>query len=110
MTDVTIPADVAKRMADWMRHNAVSYNSRAGLHEWADLLDPKPPTLRERVADAFLTLGRRPEPTTAEEAADAVLTVVRDAVAAMKGAPGIGFDTVDHYRDAVLDLLDGGTR
>lgn len=55
MTDVTIPADVAKR-------NALNIRSRFApsdpLHDLADLLDPKPPTLRAKVAEALrVTVG-----------------------------------------------------
>lgn len=50
MTDsISIPADVARMMADYFREivNGTHPNSNPG-EGWADLLDPQPPTLREQ--------------------------------------------------------------
>jgi hypothetical protein len=122
---VTIPADVAKRYASQLRgildYDAVEPGGltrfqRDDLVSVADLLDPKPQTLREQVAEVFLTLGRRAEPTPRHEVADAVLAVVRDAVAALPcfGGPSssddVGPTTAVGYRAAVLRLLDGAER
>lgn len=56
MTDVTIPADMAKALAVYHRARAEVVGT-AHEAEWhrdkADLLDPTPPTLREKVAQAM---------------------------------------------------------
>ncbi len=88
MSDVTIPADVARRMADHFRNVEVErrrdgYQGPATLaSEWADLLDPRPVSLRDEVADALahLNVGRR-EAWVRD--ADAVLAVVRRRIEAL---------------------------
>lgn len=75
--DVTIPRETARRMAAWMRQRNYS---AAG--EWADLLDPPQPSLRDEVAKAIAldTAGySRPEPSD-YSLADAVLALVRKRV------------------------------
>jgi hypothetical protein len=113
MTDtVTIPAEVAKRMARWFRSTAEAIEDEDYL-AWADLLDPKPPTLRERVADAIdEACGCNIESHRTARAA-AALAVVREAVAAEHMKAGVERrETVwcEGYDDAMLDvlrLLDG---
>ena len=82
---VEIPDAVAKRMALWMRSATEHTLGATGLREWADLLDPKPPTLREQVAKAWCAdyygeysdSAKNPAPDQLD-AADAVLAVVAD--------------------------------
>jgi hypothetical protein len=111
---VTIPADVAKRMADWMRHNAVSYNSRAGLRDWADLLDPTPPTLRERVAEALRDFDGELDPPDSLRAADYALAVVWVAIKALPyvtvpwyADPASGASEKAYRERDLLCLIDG---
>lgn len=75
MTDVTIPADVAKDMATFFRGDNDGPD-HDGFQRWADLLDPKPPTLREKVAEALRQPWRGPDDT-----ADRVLAVIADEMA-----------------------------
>lgn len=87
MTDVTIPADVAKRIAHDYRALIRDREERgmvvAQRREWADLLDPEPPTLREQVAQAWCAeFYGETSPSIGQGAADAVLTVVADWLAA----------------------------
>lgn len=93
MTDVTIPADVAKRIAHDYRALIRDREERgmvvAQRREWADLLDPEPPTLREQVAKAWCAEVYGEFSVSAKslldahlEAADAVLAVVADWLAA----------------------------
>lgn len=89
MSDVTIPADVAKALADYHRTRAEIVGT-AHEAEWhrakADLLDPKPPSLREQVAKAWCAdyygeYSRSAKDPVQEhlDAADAVLAVVAEA-------------------------------
>ena len=90
MTDVTIPQDVAKRMAAEFRAVANlsgdDYNEseRALLRSHADLLDPPPLSLREQVAEhlAGRPLTECDWPDTWLRDADAILTVVANWLAA----------------------------
>ncbi len=80
MSDVTIPADVAKRMAEYLRRGP-GQNSPAGpFLGWADLLDPKPPTLRDEVAAALADCGIT---ATYEHRAPLVLAVVKARIEAL---------------------------
>jgi hypothetical protein len=99
---VTIPADEAKRIAAALRQYVAAPGGDA--ERWADLLDPKPPTLRERVAVA---LAERNGDTSAEWLceADDVLAVARDAIAALPGHSAYGEALV--ARSDIFDLLDG---
>ena len=88
---VEIPDDVAPLIASYLRRTAEPGRSMhtADVDAWADLLDPKPPTLRELVAKAWCAdyygedsgSAKNPAP---EQAApdDAVLAVVADWLAA----------------------------
>ena len=95
MTDVTIPQDVAKRMAAEFRAVANlsgdDYNEseRALLRSHADLLDPPPLSLREQVAEhlAGRPLTECDWPDTWLRDADAILTVVANWLAAQPLAP-----------------------
>jgi hypothetical protein len=112
MMVVEIPADVAKSWAEADRLLAADLASQGGypatvsaLLRRADLLDPKPPTLRDAVAqavyDSSVPTVDRPE---ALLVADAVLAVVK---ARIEAVPGYGMAGVltSHYRRAVLDLF-----
>jgi hypothetical protein len=88
---VEIPDDVAKHMAAYFRKIDVNGQHPDSLpgDRWADLLDPKPPTLREKVAEAIdaATLARAPHgyvmATVERDAiADAVLAAISDWLAA----------------------------
>jgi hypothetical protein len=73
-----IPADTARAIAAFIRNSPIDmFVPRADSDRWADLLDPKPPTLREQVARVL-----RPwafEDVT--DVADAVLAVMADELA-----------------------------
>lgn len=98
LSEISIPADVAKQMAAAFRVaadmkdqiEAVSAGfvrvNQDGCYEWADLLDPKPPSLREQVAKAWCAdyygeYSRSAKDPVQEhlDAADAVLAVVAEA-------------------------------
>ena len=114
---VEIPDDVAKAIADDLRRITAPSNDAARLSRkaWAALLDPKPPTLREQVAKAWVLglLEVEGGAISAEQvlAADAVLAVVADWLAAQPLPPVGG-----NYRPAYVDqrghdvrLLRGGS-
>lgn len=111
MADVTIPVDVAKAHAEWLRR-VHHHNHQAAT--FADLLDPKPPTLRDAVVEA----GRARFSVFGYADADAVLAVVRERLlggwqdyadehAVRYDAPGYFIDTkkVHAY---VAQTFDGG--
>lgn len=83
---VIIPADVAKQMSAHFRNveaQKITAGTSALAREWADLLDPQPPSLREQVRDAlWATLyssDTRSGPWPGgDRAADAVLGVMFD--------------------------------
>ena len=77
MVDLTIPADVAKQIAEFQRSTDGHPDDNAAAECWADLLDPQPPTLREQVYDVLIS-----EPRGALERTDAVLTIMADWLAA----------------------------
>lgn len=106
MTDVTIPADVAKQMADWLR-NEVKATPSGYSRAWLDLLDPKPPTLREKVADALAPFyTATPAREHERSAADAVLAVFRAALADLKRPATV--TTLDAAIEYIDDALFGG--
>lgn len=88
MVDVTIPADVAKQIAEFLRSTDGHPDDNAAAECWADLLDPQPQTLRKKVAEAiwttlYTTASMPPSAWSGgNRAADAVLTVVADWLAA----------------------------
>ena len=77
---VEIPADVAKRYAQYLRDGYLGDQRMRDLH---DLLDPKPRTLRDEAANAVAGAVSLCEHTWGDgdsfDAADAVLAVVADA-------------------------------
>ena len=86
MTDVTIPADQARALAAFLRafvrsnlpDNPGQDAWAEPYRSWADLLDPKPPTLREKVAEAMRAEVETDDLRSWEQSADAVLAVIVD--------------------------------
>ena len=105
MSDITIPAAVAKDIADYLRDSG-----HRGT--WLDLLDPPPPSLRGEVARLLEPLLLHDTGEDAREAAGDVLAVVRRHVEALHNFPTpdhTGTGGVDFLaRDDVLRLLKGG--
>ena len=103
MTMVEIPDDVAKQIATVLRAEHYAGSARG---EWADLLDPQPPTLREQVARAICADGWDSchIKDFHEQDADAVLAVVADWLAAQ---PVQQFNLADPQRDHDVRLLRG---
>ena len=112
MSDVTIPADVARRIAAVLRtHVDTVPTGSAAATQWgalADLLDPPPRSLRDEVAEAIAGSYRNDGAWKIkwQEHADAVLAVVRRHVEALP-ASVIVPDAEYLYRDEVLRLLGG---
>lgn len=106
--DVTIPADVAKSLALFLREPSTVISTKDGL-AWADLLDPKPPTLREQVV-AVQREAWYSDTSTPEATADAVLAVVADWLAAqpLRGSSNSHLD--QPQRDHDVRLLRGESR
>ena len=77
MTDITIPADVAKQIANVLRGIRIAYPERCD--EWADLLDQPAPSLRDEVAE----LLRGSSSGDRWDMADDYLAVVRRHVEAL---------------------------
>ena len=102
MTDITIPADVAKQIANVLRGIRIAYPERCD--EWADLLDPPAPSLRDEVAAAMSESWA--ERDGWEAAADAVLAVVRRHIEGMSSRYWVS-DSPMLRRDDVLRLLGG---
>jgi hypothetical protein len=112
---VTIPADVAKRLAEFVRDridDEESITSRLAIKQAADLLDPKPPTLREQVASKVSAAIGSAYPTMLHDApehdhywADAILAVVRDTVA---DSLGIDPGGADGWHDDTCSRPAGG--
>ena len=100
---VEIPDDVAKQIATVLRAEHYAGSARG---EWADLLDPQPPTLREQVARAICADGWDSchIKDFHEQDADAVLAVVADWLAAQ---PVQQFNLADPQRDHDVRLLRG---
>ena len=101
MPDVTLPADVAKQYADDLRKFGPQFTK---AHALADLLDPRPASIREQVTNVI----GRPEAFATDAAhADAVLAVVADWLAAQPLThQGYGEETLQ--RDADVALIRGG--
>lgn len=104
MVDVTIPADVAKQIAEFLRSTDGHPDDNAAAECWADLLDPQPPTLREQVYDVLIS-----EPRGALERADAVLAVVADWLAAQPLGQPYGVRQHQDQRDHDVRLLRGAS-
>jgi len=107
---VTIPADVAKQMARYFRTGGEARTTNRDA--WADLLDPKPPTLREQVAVAMDYCWENTGATRQQDA-DSVLAVVADWLAAQPVVPNCGSSVdgdgcfVKDQRAADVRLLRG---
>lgn len=108
MTDVTIPREMAKDIANYLRYQMGREGMPMPLAGYADLLDPPPPSLRDEVAEAIAGSYRNDGAWKIkwQEHADAVLAVVRRHVEALP-ASVIVPDAEYLYRDEVLRLLDG---
>jgi len=110
VNDVTIPADLAKAYAVWLRRIAV--DGQDDHRTLADLLDPKPPTLREQVAVAMDYCWENTGATRQQDA-DSVLAVVADWLAAQPVVPNCGSSVdgdgcfVKDQRAADVRLLRG---
>lgn len=106
--DVTIPCEMAADIAKALRNVAESWKPLGRslaverLSEWADLLDPPPPSLRDEVASVLV----RADWSEALCHTDAVLAVVRKRVADLRHQWG-GDGWIVRYDD-VLQLLGGG--
>lgn len=105
---VEIPDDVAKRLAAHLRHED-GYVSVADANRWADLLDPKPPTLREQVAQFLDSL-----PTDFGDGVDSsdayagdLLAVVADWLAAQPLWQSADTGVPQRQRDHDVHLLLG---
>lgn len=105
---VEIPDDVAKAIADDLRRITAPSNDEARLSRkaWADLLDPKPPSLREQVA---LALAEYVPGRTWDEHAYAVLAVVADWLAAQPLWQSADTGVPQRQRDHDVRLLRGGS-
>lgn len=85
MTGDVTPEVLAKRLrtvAELHRQDMAA-DARETLLAAADLLAPKPPTLRDEVVEAIRETPLRPITDTYERAADAVLAVVRRRIEAL---------------------------
>ena len=98
---VEIPDDVAKQYAAVIRQ-PIEWPEGTSREALADLLDPQPPTLRERVAAVI-------DSYTPERHADAVLAVVADWLAAQPLHPGADGMVCRNQRDNDVSLLRGGS-
>ncbi len=84
MSDVTIPADVAREAAAVIR--SLSLHPDDPARRLPDLLDPKPPTLRdEAIAEA--KVAHRLPGDCATNITDAVLAVVKARIEALPYGP-----------------------
>ena len=112
MSDITIPAADAKRIAPALRHESkgrhrdhIGCPSCEAMWRAADLLDPPPaPSLRDEVAAAMSESWA--ERDGWEAAADAVLAVVRRHIEGMSSRYWVS-DSPMLRRDDVLRLLGG---
>lgn len=106
---VIIPADVAKEIATHFRKVNAGPNSRN--EKWADLLDPRPPSLREQALEAASAAWRntQAQEDVVENIADAVLAVVADWLAAQPLHPDDegNLPRCEHQRDHDVRLLRG---
>jgi hypothetical protein len=109
--DVTLSADVAREMAQAWRAYAVGdvIQTSAEVNAWADLLDPRPVSLRDEVADRLLAAHEGMTPKNARLLTDAVLAVVKARIEAIATAhtdlPGCPDRLADDYRADVLALF-----
>ena len=101
MPDVTIPADVAKQVAEFLRSTDGHPDDNAAAERWADLLDPPPASLREQVADCLVGL-----PEVRAHQAGLVLAVVADWLAAQPLTHSLAYAPTQ--RDADVALIRGG--
>ena len=104
---VIIPADVAKHIAETLRVWA-NRDTDVVLAEWADLLDPQPPALREQAVAAFRKAALDRDWNLGDdgedgEIADAVLAVVADWLAAQPLALGTSHDPAECVRGSERD-------
>ena len=110
VSDITIPAADAKRIAQALRHESkgghrdhIGCPSCEAMWRAADLLDPPPaPSLRDEVAAAIAFRTN----DLYDDAASAVLAVVRRHVEALPMSSLYGIDRLD--RDDVRRLLGAG--
>lgn len=111
---VEIPDARAKDIAAWLRAASDLSVPRQNtpMPEWADLLDPQPPSLREQVHSALWTTlysTTTAEPrkwSGGESASDAVLAIVADAVKAHRhpDEPDFPSSWWDGYHEAQADV------
>lgn len=108
MTDVTIPADDAAFMGTYLAGAALP--SASDIERFRGLVEkyltPKPPTLREKVAQAMRATGRSWIHEHEAEFADAVLAVIADEMAKRPLTGSYVGDDVKQ-RDADLVWLRG---
>ena len=122
--DMIIPRETAKDIAKALRNVARSWEPLGHawavqqMRDWADLLDPPKPSLRDEVASVLLDNGwtceyHEPDAYCGEcrrlyaVTADAVLAVVRRRIEGLLSWPSSGGDVVVSRQD-VLRLLGGG--
>ena len=110
VSDITIPAADAKRIAQALRHESkgghrdhIGCPSCEAMWRAADLLDPPPaPSLRDEVQRVIFDT----EDITYDNCADAVLAVVRRHIEGMSSRYWVS-DSPMLRRDDVLRLLGG---
>ena len=105
MPDVTIPADVAQEVAHILRDLASGATYANDYDALADLLDPRPPSLRERLRGVLAVACGY---ACADHNTDAVLAVVADWLAAQPLGTYGPSDTLRHQRAADVALIRGG--
>ena len=110
MSDVTLPADEARTLAEFLRNtDGVTPGVTAMCARWADLLDPRPVSLRDEVAAALLNepqaWPRGDDAFLSRLYADTALAVVRRRIEAL---PPTRVDNVGGLtlRHQVLGLFD----
>jgi hypothetical protein len=113
VADVTIPADVAKALAMWLRRESRESGQALTLNlqpidEVADLLDPKPP--RPELWEAVRVAAMLADNDPGWRAVDAVLAVVRERIEAIPANGGFRDynEGRDSFKHDVLALFDGG--
>ena len=110
MTDVTIPADVAKQISAWLRdYRYMESGDLIGNPdvEWADLLDPPSPSLREQVVAVLWSNWSGPWTLHQIELTDAVLAVVADWLEAQPIAPRNDVGLIFRQRDHDVRIIRG---
>ena len=106
MSDVTIPAEVARRIAGVLRFHAETVPRSPAGEQWsalADLLDPPP---ESSLRDEALSIVRDADPYLPLTVADDILAVALRHIEALPMSSIYGIDRLD--RDDVLRLLNGG--